>query len=292
MAGYTALSDFSEHDIPGTGTWVRLDRVHGGTMDHEGGEPKHLNGIGGQDSIIRGIVTSIGNAPCYLQGGELLANVQRATVPALPLVIEKIQGGVLSEIDGCRLQEDCYIDSCEISCDVEGPVIVTYNWKALKETQLNIATPNSAPKASNLIFSWFTTSILLNGLAYKAQRFTARLNNGLVPQSSLDENAVVDTRRWVEWFDPGIQEVSLDLDLRLPTGINLMRDYVPALSFIFIAHNEAGDTFTLDMTGSAVGLHPVGVPQDIGASGADEKVWRVNFESDHNDLAVWDAAVT
>ncbi len=290
MAGYTALSDFAEHDTGGG--WVRFDRVHGGELGHEGGEPTHLDGIGGQDSIIRGIVASNGNAPCYLQGGDLLPFVQRATVPALPPVIPKIQGGVLSEIDGCRLQESCYMDSCEISCDVEGPVIVTYNWKALEESKLNIATPNSALKASNLIFSWFTTSLLLGGVAYKAQRFTARLNNGLVPKSSLDQNLVVDTRRWVEWFDPGIQEVSLDLEVRLPTGIDLTVDYVPAVGFIFIAHNEAGDTFTLDMTGGGVGLHPVGVPQDLGGSGADEKLWKVTFESDHNDLGIWDAAIT
>lgn len=285
MAGetYVGLNECAEHDIGGGGPYLAYDKVDSGGLDHEGGEPQHNAGTGGQDIVYRDMVVPIGNATTAVQTIDLIDAAKPPAVGALPPVIGHIQGGVVGDATAARRQTNAYIATLELGCERGALVQATYNWQAIGQAPVNIAAA-AAKQAGNLALAWHTADVLLETDPYKCQRWTATIENEITAQTSEDEKAA-DEERLPEWFDPGNFVVSLSAEFRVRANLNFIADVVPTLGFKATALSQAGELFTLDLTGGN-GLHLAGDPLPIEKSG-DAVLWRITAEAELNDLDVW-----
>ncbi len=283
VEAYVGLSECAEYDVAGSGPWVSFDKVDSGGLDYEGGEPQHNVGTGGQDIVYRDMVVPIGNATCAVQSLDLINCAKPPSVGALPPVIKFIQGGVVGNVNAARKQSDCYLNTLELSCERGGLFMATYNWMALGQEQVNIAAA-AAKKASNLAIAWHTGNVLIADEMFKTQRWTVTVENAITAQTSEDEKAT-DAERLPEWMDPGDFSVALTVEFRVRASFNFIADWVPTFGFKATGTSQAGQLLTVDLTGGN-GLHLAGDPLPI-ESGADEVLWRVSAEAEHNDLDVF-----
>jgi len=287
MAGYIGLNEVAEHDVDGDTTFSAFDKVDSGSLDHEGGEINYNIGTSGQVVKWRNMVVPIGDANTVLRTHDLLACAKPAALGSLPPIIEAIQGGVVNDSDAARKQEDCYLDGVELTCASEGVLMCTYNWKALTEAAVTIAS--AATKISATPFYFHTGAVLIGGVAYKVQNWTASLANAIVARTSQDEKT--ENYRLPEWFDPGEFKVNLSVDARLPLGVDFTAQFLDPITFIFTATNNetVTETFTLDLTGGE-GLDLNSEPIEI-AAGADEVLFRIEAESEPFDLDIWETSL-
>lgn len=284
MAGekYVGLNECAERDVPGGG-YSAFDKVDSGGLDYEGGEVQHNEGTGGQDIPYRDMVVPIGNATTAVQTIDLIDCAKPPAKGALPPVIAFIQGGVVGNVLAARRQSDCYIGALELSCERGGMLQATYNWQATGQENVNIAAAQ-AKQAANLAVAWHTCNVLLDDAPYKSQRWTAGIENEITAQTSEDQKAA-DEQRLPEWFDPGNFVVSLGFEFRVRADFDFTADVIPTFGFKATGLSQAGELFTLDMTGGA-GLHLAGDPLPI-ERGGDEVLWRVSAEAELNDLDIW-----
>lgn len=285
MAGekYVGLSQCAEHDVGGGGPYLSFDKVDSGGLDYEGGEPQHNAGTGGQDIVYRDMVVPIGNATTAVQTIDMIDCAKPVAVGALPPVIKYIQGGVVGDVLAARRQNDCYIGALELSCERGGLLQATYNWQAIGQENVNIATA-VAKQAANRAIAWHTSNVLLDDNPYKCQRWTGGIENEITAQTSQDQKPA-DEQRLPEWFDPGDFVVSLTTEFRVRADFDFTADVIPTFGFKATGLSQAGELFTLDLTGGN-GLHLVGDPLPI-ERGGDEVLWRISAEAELNDHDVW-----
>jgi len=285
VAGYLGINEWGEFDIDGDTTFQAFDKIESGGFDHEGGEPQYNVGVGAQVIKYRGMVVPIGNVSTAVQTHDLLAVAKPAALGSLPPIIEAIQGGVLAVPAAARKQEDCYLDSVELTCDAEGVLMCDYSWKALSEAAVTVLAAAAASQSSITPVYFHTASVLIGGVAYKVQSWTAGLANGITAKTSQD--AKTENYRLPEWFDPGEFKVNLSVDARLPLGVDMTAQFLDPITFIFTGTNNetVPETFTLDLTGGqGLDLSSEPIPLE---SGADEVLFRIEAESEPFDLDVW-----
>jgi len=255
-----------------------FDKIEGGEIGYDQ-TVTHLTGAGGQDSVVYSMIEPKGNVDTWLQTDLLLVCVTKAAANGLPTQIAQIDGGVLGE--KMLKQEDCYINTCKLSCEVGGAVKASFEWLALSMTA-SAVTAAVAAKASGLMLLWHDASVLLDGNTYACQSWESTVDNGLKLHTSLDGGAA-GTQRMPEAITPGNQKVSLTAEFKAAPTIDFLADIPATVTFVFTAPN-AGNTKTFAHTVGA--LHPVGMPTKI-ASGEDEVTWSIECECDYDNLTAW-----
>ena len=255
-----------------------FDKLEGGEIGWDQ-SVTHLTGAGGQDSVVYSMIEPKGSADTWLQTTLLLGCVTKSAANALPTQIAQIDGGVL----GAKMlkQEDCYINSCKLSCEVGGAVKASFEWLALAMTT-SAVTAAVAAKAKGLMILWHDASVLFNGNTYACQTWESTVENGLKLHTSQDA-AVAGVQRMPEAVTPGNQKVSLTAEFKAPPTVDFLVDIPASVTLVFVASN-AGGTATFSHTVGA--LHPVGMPTKI-ASGEDDVTWSVECEADYDDLTAW-----
>lgn len=249
MAGSVGLNEFSEHSLAGT-TFLAFDKVESGAMDYDGGEWKENIGVGGQVAGYRDMVTPVGNVSTMLQTVGLISCIKPASVGALPTIIQKIQGGVVTTTNGSRLHEDCYIKTFKFSCSKGGTVMADYTWGALLETEKQtVLAAAAAAKQTAVPYVWHAQAPVFGAAAaLSCQSWEVSGETGVTFETSLDTK-VSGVQRLPEWAEPGLWSVKLTATVRVDPALSLIADWPAAYGFKVIATNGTG-TFTIDMTGS------------------------------------------
>lgn len=255
-----------------------FDKIESGEIGYDQ-SLTHLTGAGAQDSVVYSMIEPKGSVDTWLQSTLLLACVTRAAANGLPTQIAQIDGGVLGE--DMKKQEDCYINSCKLSCEVGGAVKASFDWVALSMTTSAVTVAAEA-KASGLMILWHNASVLLDGNTFACQTWESTLENGLKLHTSQDSK-VAGVQRMPEAVTPGNQKVSLTAEFKACPTVDFLVDIPATVTFVFVAAN-AGGTATFSHTVGA--LHPIGQPTKI-ASGEDDVTWSIECETDYDDLDSW-----
>lgn len=281
------LNQCAENSIAGS-TFVAFDKVESGSLSYDGGEVQENEGTGGQVSVYRDMVVSVGNANTMLQAGELLACIKPATVGALPAIIQKIQGGTVNVADEGRLHEDCYIKTCKLGCSKGGVLMVAYDWVALLETaQTTIASAAAHKTEAN--FPWHNQAVTFDGGALACQSWEVSTETGVEAQTSQDLKTSGVQRR-PEWIDAGPFSATLTASVRVPLDIDFTADYPSTFTFAVTAHNVDGDTFSLSMAGGGA-LQVQGNPIPI-VRGKEAALYEITGKIKTNDLAAFVCSIT
>ena len=276
------LNQCCEHSVAGT-DFLAMDKVEGGSMDYEGGDPEFNEGIGGQVAVERGIVTPTGNVDTMVQSLNLIALAEPASMGALPAIIEKMQGGVAPTADLARLHEDCYISRVALSCEVGKSVRASYSWKALTETEkTTIAVP--VAKQTNTPIMWHGADVDIDGSPFKCQSWEAELLNEFTAMASQDTGSGL--LRSPEWFDPGNFRVNLRATIREDAGLDYSANFPSTFTFKFtgVDNETVPKTFTLDLTGGD-GFELQGDPIAL-VVGGNPVAYELSGTS-LNDLTLW-----
>ena len=284
MSTYVGLNLTLEHDIAGSASWSRFDKGTGNLTARDEGAYTQSAGIGGQATGYRGLYIPGGAATTEVQSIALLNCLKPATVGALPTVIKSIQGGPVGATTEAKKQTNCYLTSAKLACEVGGVLTADYEWLALDEEKVTIAS--AATEQANSVVVWHTGSVLLGGAGYKCIGWEATASTGVTAKTSLDAKSA-GSQRLPEWADPGNFEVALTARFRTPLGIDLSSDTVSTVAFKFtgVDAEATPKTFTLDLTGGS-GLHLTSAPLELGGA-ADEVVWSLSAVGKLNDLALW-----
>lgn len=280
MAGSVGLNEFAEHSIAGT-TFAAFDKVESGTMDYDGGEWKENIGIGGQVAGYRDMVTPVGNVSTMLQTAGLIACIKPASVGALPAIIQKIQGGVVTTTDGSRLHEDCYIKTFKFSCTKGGVVMAEYAWGALLETEKQTIA-SAANKQTAVPYVWHAQDPAFGAdAALSCQSWEVSGETGVTFETSQDTKTS-GVQRLPEWAEPGPWSVKLTATVRTNPALSMSADWLPTYGFKVIAVNGTG-TFQIDMTGSnKVQMNKDPIPL---VKGKDAVLYQIEGQIITNDLA-------
>ena len=280
MAGSVGLNEFAEHSIGGS-TFLAFDKVESGTMDYDGGEWKENIGVGGQVAGYRDMVTPVGNVSTMLQTGTLIACLKPASLGALPAVIAKIQGGVVTTANLSRLHTSCYIKTFKFSCAKGGVVMADYAWGALGETEAQTVA-SAQSKQTALPYVWHAeTPTFGAAAALSCQSWEVSGETGISFETSLDHKTS-GVQRLPEFVDPGLFSVKLTATVRVDPALVLTADQVTAYGFKVIATNGTG-TFTIDMTGSnKVQMNKDPIPL---VKGKDAVVYQIEGQIITDDLA-------
>ena len=284
MSTYVGLNLTLEHDIAGSASWSRFDKGTGSLTARDEAAYTQSAGIGGQATGYRGLYIPGGTATTEVQSIALLNCLKPASVGALPTVIKYIQGGPVNATTEGKKQSNCYLTSAKLACEVGGVLTADYEWLALDEEKVTIAS--AATAQTNSVVVWHTGSVLLGGAGYKCTGWEATASTGITAKTSLDAKSA-GSQRLPEWADPGNFEVSLTARFRAPLGIDLSGDTVSTVAFKFTGTDAetTPKTFTLDLTGGS-GLHLTSAPLELGGA-ADEVVWSITAVGELNDLALW-----
>ena len=252
-------------------------------MDYDGGEWKENIGLGGQVTGYRDMVVPVGNVSTMLQTGTLLAHIKPATLGALPAIIAKIQGGVMTTANASRLHTSCYIKTFKFACAKGGAVMADYSWGALGETAAQtVASGAIAAKQTALPYVWHAQTPTFGAAAALAcQSWEVSGETGIEFFTSLDHKAS-GVQRLPEAVDPGLWSVNLTAAVRVNPSFDLTADWPTAYGFKVIATNGTG-TFTIDMTGGnkvQMNKNPI-----VLAKGKDAVVYQVEGKIITDDLA-------
>lgn len=287
---HTGLEATLEYQLTSTvATYTRMDKIEGGSLAHEGGRPQHNPGAGGQDAVFREGVGYVGDVDTALQTGGLLARAKPASIGVLPPVIEHIQGGIVGVTGAARHQEDAYLNVITVRGDVNGLIMVHYEWMALKEVPVVIAS--MAAKATGGPFPWHGVDVQLpSGARLKCQNWELRMQNGLDFWWDQDTDAAGEQRS-PEGIDPGEWQMFLGADFRLPIDQDLSLDAITVVHVIISCSSAAtaAVVFGADTTGGN-GLHIQDIPVPV-PGGADKAIFHIDAESELWDFASWNVSV-
>jgi len=296
MARRVAAEGFLEHDIAGSATFTAFNLMESFTLSHEGSDYNENRGIHGNTTSDRAMGYPTGSATTKLQNNALFASnlLIPSKAGSLPTVIKAIKGGVLTETNGTRTDSNCYLASMEISSEVSGFVMVTYNWVGLDSAWSTTTSGDEAANITSSIFSWYGGDVQFNSTNYSCQRYTVTITNELVAKTSLDLKDV-GSKRLPEAFINGGFKVTLSAEFEEMPGYH---DFVAddmsenTVTFLATAVNKetSPQTFTLDMTGGN-GLHITSLDTSVSGSGADVITYTVEAESETDDLSIITLAI-
>jgi len=215
-----------------------------------------------------------------------LACVKPAAVGGLPPIIQKIQGGPLTDTNAANLIEDCYIISTKISCSEKGKITVSHSGLGLTIAPTTIAS--AATKIANKPFPWHDMDVDFNGSSFKCIGWDVEWTCAVSLDTSLDLKTS-GVQRMPEWAESGSFQGKLTARFRLPvTQTNGFKtDYPDTATFKVVALNDdtVPKTFTLDMTGGEkIDMSDNG-PIEIHR-GKDKVIYEINGTTTPNDLSV------
>lgn len=282
-APWVGLSQCAEHSVGGT-TFLAFDKVNSGTLGRKGGEVEHSVGAGGQSTKWRKPVDPDGSVKCDLQSIGLLVSIIPTAIGVHP-VIAKIHGGPVTDA-GARLHTGCQLTRVKLSCAKPGIILVEYDWAALTDTAVTIAT--AVTKQANTPFPWHNMDVQIGGASYKCENWEAEFQVPLRPEHSLDLKTA-GSQRVTEWIDPADFMARFNASVRVPVAMthDFLSDYPDMQTFKVVAKNSDSTpkTFTLDMTGGS-GLDAEGnMPMPI-AKGPEAVLFRIGGVSNPNDLSI------
>lgn len=289
MARRTGLSGFLEHDINETGTFTAFDLIEEFELGWDGNELNENIGVGGQSAVARGMVWPIGSATTKLQTDNLLNCIIRTSISSLPPVIEQIRGGILDETNGSLTHYDCYINRAEISCEVDGFVMTSYEWLALDYSYGTITSGTQASHITTTPFIWHAGDVQFDSSRYSCQSWRITIENNIEALTSLDQKSA-GSQRLPEALRVGNYKVTLEAEFQeYPTYFDYGLDDLSSSTVTFYATAQNTDgtpqTFTVDMTGGN-GLHITSQPIRVSGAGEDVITYSVSAESLTNDLNV------
>jgi hypothetical protein len=264
--------------MSGTASGTAFDKIESGEIGFDQ-SLEHLTGAGGQDSTVYSLITPKGSASTWLQTTTMLSCATKSAVNALPTQIAQIDGGVLGE--KMHKQEECYLTSVKLSCEVGGAVKADYEWVALAMTT-SAVTAAPAANAKNLLILWHNAGVVLDSNTYACQSWESTLETGVKVHTSLDSKTA-GVERMPEAATPGLEKVSLTAEFKAAPTVDFLVAIPATVTFVFTGDNTEVSAKTFLHT---VVANPVGMPTKI-VSGEEDVTWAIECEADY-DSDAWD----
>lgn len=277
MSSYVALDDFAEYAV-GTAATVVFGNIQGGTVRADEGGYAHQEGAAGQDDIVWDMVKPTARVETIYKGESLPQYAARSTWNALPTPV-KFRGGVISTSTMAVYIATAYVNALEVACGGIGEAVkVNYDLIGLAAQDVVATAGSVTAPTPTAPYVWHAGAVTIGGVACRCQSFTAKIENGLTHDSSLDAKAK-GAQRLPEAIDVGTEKVSASFEVRVPPYLDFTRDTptLPIEAQVVLSNGYTTKTLTL----RDLYLKPFGTEL---IRGEDKHSWTIECESRFNAL--------